>query len=285
MLELIEKNDQLQQRLDELQKKGKTVGFVPTLGALHQGHMSLISKALKLSDFVVCSIFVNPTQFNEKADFERYPRPLKDDVKLLKKNGCHFLFIPSVQEIYPKNHKKYTLRLGSLAKVMEGANRPGHFAGVVEVVHRLFSIIKPNFAFFGEKDFQQLSILQFMVKKAKLNIKIVPCPIIREKDGLAMSSRNRLLKPEHREMAPILHETLQKISKNRKELSPAKIKKWAKDFLKRKGVNVEYIEIAKEEDLKSISSWLKNKPTRVFIVARFGEIRLIDNTPIVYRPK
>jgi len=285
MLELIEKNDQLHQRLDELQKSGKTIGFVPTLGALHQGHMSLISKALKLSDFVVCSIFVNPTQFNEKSDFERYPRPIDEDVKLLKKNGCHFLFIPSVQQIYPKNHKKYTVRLGSLAKVMEGANRPGHFAGVVEVVHRLFTIVKPDFAFFGEKDFQQLSILRFMVKKARLKVKIVPCSIIREKDGLAMSSRNRLLKPEHRKMAPILYKTIQKVSKNKNGLSPAKIKKWAMDFLKSKGVNVEYIEIAKEEDLKSISYWLKTKPIRVFIVARFGEIRLIDNTPIAYRPK
>ena len=285
MLELIKKNDKLHKELDQLRNSGNTIGFVPTLGALHNGHISLINKALEYSDIVVCSIFVNPTQFNEKSDFDRYPRPLSKDMKMLDKNNCHILYLPDEKEIYPKGFKSYAMSLGDLGKVMEGGNRPGHFNGVVEVVHRLLDIVKPDFAFFGEKDFQQLAIIRKLVKTAKLKTEIIPCPIIRESDGLAMSSRNRLLSREQRQKAPILFKVLKKVSKNTKKLSPTKVKQWARELLLKENVSLEYIEIVKEEDLQPINKWYKRKACRVFIAARFGEIRLIDNMVIVYRPK
>ncbi|NND77288.1 MAG: pantoate--beta-alanine ligase [Flavobacteriales bacterium] len=285
MLELIYTNDELDQRLDEFRKKGKKIGFVPTLGALHAGHISLINKSLRTADITVCSIFVNPTQFNEEADYDRYPRTLKSDSAKLRKTKCHFLYYPGRKEVYPKNYKKFKMALDGLDRVMEGAHRPGHFDGVVEVVHRLFSIVKPDYAFFGEKDFQQLSIIQKMVKETKMKVAIVPCKIIREKDGLAMSSRNALLTKNNRAAAPILYKTLKKVSKNMNGLSPFALKNWALDHLKENNVDVEYLEIARSEDLKPVKRWYKKKPCRVFITARFGEIRLIDNVSLEYRPK
>ena len=285
MLELIYTNDELDRQLDELRKKGKKIGFVPTLGALHHGHISLINKSLKTSDVSICSIFVNPTQFNESSDHDRYPRDLEGDSKKLSTTNCHFLYFPDRTEVYPKKYKKFSMDLNGLDKVMEGAHRQGHFDGVVEVVHRLFSIVKPDFAFFGEKDFQQLSIIQKMVKETKMNVEIVPCKIIREKDGLAMSSRNALLTENNRVAAPILYKTLKKVSKNKNGLSPFALKKWAISLLEKKNVDVEYLEIARSEDLKPVKRWYKEKPCRVFITARFGEIRLIDNVSMVYRPK
>ena len=285
MLELIYTNDELNHQLDEIRKKGKKIGFVPTLGALHEGHISLINKSLRTSDITVCSIFVNPTQFNESDDYDRYPRTIKSDSKKLRTTKCHFLYNPDRKEVYPKNYKKFSMDLNGLDKVMEGANRPGHFDGVIEVVHRLFSIVKPDFAFFGEKDFQQLSIIQKMVKETKMNVEIVPCKIIREKDGLAMSSRNALLTKNNRAAAPILFKTLKKVSKNKNGLSPFALKKWAVSFLEKNNVDVEYLEISKSEDLRPVKRWYKVRPCRVFITARFGEIRLIDNVSMDYRPK
>ncbi|MEM7161184.1 MAG: pantoate--beta-alanine ligase [Bacteroidota bacterium] len=285
MPEIIKRNAELKIRLDELRKNGKSIGFVPTLGALHMGHMSLINKALKWADIVVCSIFVNPTQFNEESDFDRYPRPIKEDIALLKKNNCHFLFLPFLEEIYPKNHKKFSMNIGNLGDTMEGANRPGHFEGVIEVVHRLLSIVEPDFAFFGEKDFQQLSIIRLLVQKARFTTQIVPCEIIREKDGLAMSSRNRLLTTSQRSHSPILYKTLKKMALNKQELSPFALKEHFLNYLKTNKVDVEYLEIAREDNLEAIRKWYKTIPCRIFIVARFGAIRLIDNISVAYRPK
>ena len=285
MAEIFRKNDQLKFRIDELRKSGHSVGFVPTLGALHEGHMSLIAKALKETDIVVCSIFVNPSQFNEAQDFKNYPRTIEKDIRLLEKNGCHIVYIPSVKSVYPSNYKAPGILLNGLDEVMEGANRPGHFKGVIEVVYRLFELVNPDKAFFGEKDFQQLTIIRHMVRSKKLPVDIIGCPIIREKDGLAMSSRNRLLTRVNRKKAPILFKALRRAKLNRKKLTPFALKKDISHFLSKEGVDLEYFEIADEEKLHPVKRWFKRKNARAFVTARFGKIRLIDNMRIHYRPK
>lgn len=284
MIEIYKKNDQLKFKIDELRKSGHTIGFVPTLGALHSGHISLISRALNKTDWVVCSIFVNPTQFNDKSDFERYPRTLDSDIDLLKMNGCHMVYTPSVESIYPKNRNTSKVNLNGLDRLMEGAHRPGHFDGVVEVVERLFELVRPHFAFFGEKDFQQLAIIKQLVAEKEIPVEIIGCPIIREKDGLAMSSRNKLLTPQNRTKSGILFKALKKASLNRKELSPKALKNEIRGFLLKNNVDLEYFEIADEKKLHPINRWYKRKKVRAFIAAKFGKIRLIDNLHITYRP-
>ena len=197
----------LQEALKEEHSKGLKVGFVPTMGALHEGHLSLVEKAASLCDIVVVSIFVNPTQFNDKNDLANYPRTLESDLKLLSKVRCEYIFFPSVEEVYPvPDTRKF--EFGILESVMEGAFRPGHFNGVAQVVSRLFEIVLPEKAFFGRKDFQQMAIIKELVHQLNLPIEIVACDIVREKDGLAMSSRNKLLLPEHRNCAQLIYQTL-----------------------------------------------------------------------------
>ena len=187
-----------------------TIGFVPTMGALHEGHISLIETAKKQSDFVIASIFVNPTQFNDKKDLERYPRTEAKDIAMLEANSCDLVFMPDVEDIYPKNdYSGYEIDLNGLDKVMEGKFRDNHFDGVCRIVEKFFRLINPDYAFFGLKDFQQVSIIRYMVKVRGLNVSIYPCPIIREEGGLAMSSRNVLLSPEERTDAQIINQTLQ----------------------------------------------------------------------------
>lgn len=274
----------LQQALQMLPKNQST-GFVPTMGALHEGHLSLVKYAKQASEKVVVSIFVNPTQFDKKEDLVNYPTTLQEDIKLLLKVKCDFLFVPTVDEMYSDKIISKSFGFDGLDKVMEGAHRDGHFDGVGTIVKRLFEIVEPEYAFFGEKDFQQLQIVRKLVEKEKLNIKIVGCPIFREKDGLAMSSRNARLTKSYRREAPFIYQTLQEA----KELFDIKrtdeMLKWIKEaFAEHPTLKLEYISIANESTLLPLSknSAIKDKLNtdqkyRAFIAVFAGDIRLIDN--------
>ncbi len=259
-------------------KKSKTVGFVPTMGALHKGHLSLIKQAKKENDLVIVSIFVNPTQFDNKKDLDKYPITIETDLKLLKKVKCDVVFIPSVKEIYSENIQSQNFDFGGIAHEMEGKFRDGHFDGVGTIVKRLFEIVKPNKAYFGEKDFQQLQIIKKLVEIENLPIEIIGCEIFREKDGLAMSSRNTRLTPEMRTAAPFIYKTLKKAKKKFGTESANKVTEWVvKKFKKHPLLELEYFVIANEKDLKTIIKKEKNQHYRAFLAVFAGEIRLIDN--------
>jgi len=267
----------LQNALKEEHSKGLKVGFVPTMGALHEGHLSLVKKAGSMCDIVVVSIFVNPTQFNDKNDLANYPRTLESDVKLLSTVKCDYIFSPSVEEVYPvPDTRKFDF--GNIETVMEGAFRPGHFNGVAQVVSRLFEIVLPDMAFFGRKDFQQMAVIKNLVHQLNIPVKIVSCDIIREKDGLAMSSRNKLLLPEYRNCAPLIYQTL----KEAKELVGTKTVAEVKEFVVNRInatdlLRVEYFEIVDDTTLMSVGSW-SEAGTKVGCIALYaGKIRLIDN--------
>jgi len=267
----------LQNALKKERLKGLKVGLIPTMGALHAGHMSLVRKAGSLCDIVVVSIFVNPTQFNDKKDLANYPRTLESDIDLLSTLHCDYLFTPSVEEVYPiPDQRKFAF--GNLESVMEGQFRPGHFNGVAQIVSRLFEIVLPDMAFFGRKDFQQMTIIRAMVRQLNYPVEIIPCDIVREIDGLAMSSRNSLLQPEYRECAPLIFRTL----KEAKELSAVKTVAGVKEFVVSQ-INaselliVEYFEIVNDISLKPVVSW-SEEGTKVGCIALYaGKIRLIDN--------
>ncbi len=263
--------------LQQQKNIGKTIGFVPTMGALHEGHLALMRQAKEENDLLVVSIFVNPIQFNKSSDLEKYPRNLEQDKMLLEKVDCDILFAPTVKEMYPEPIvKEYDF--GKLGEVMEGANRPGHFNGVAIVVKRLFDIVIPNKAYFGEKDFQQLAIIKKLVTMEHLDIKIVPCPIIREKDGLAMSSRNERLSAQEREIAPFIHKTLQQAKKMTTNNSVAEVKKWIiNEFKLNDAFALEYFEVSDDIDLQEVKEWQNSKNIMGFVVANMGKIRLIDN--------
>lgn len=266
-----------QSYLNSLREKNKTIGFVPTMGALHQGHLELLSRSKNENDISVCSIFVNPIQFNNPEDLIKYPRTFDDDCSKLESVNCDVLFAPDAKEMYPEeNQKQYDF--GLLEKVMEGKFRPGHFNGVAVVVKLLFDITEPHRAYFGEKDFQQLAIINAMVKQENLNIEIVPCAIVREKDGLAMSSRNVRLTAEERETAPIIYKTLTSVKKKRNTQSIAELNEWAAQQINNvPGMKLEYFEIVDAENLQAIKS-LDESPQTVACVATFlGAVRLIDN--------
>ncbi len=267
----------LQNALKEGHSKGLKVGLVPTMGALHEGHLSLVEKAGSMCDIVVVSIFVNPTQFNDKNDLANYPRTLESDMKLLSTVRCEYIFSPSVEEIYPvPDTRKFDF--GNIETVMEGAFRPGHFNGVAQVVSRLFEIVLPDMAFFGRKDFQQMAVIKNLVCQMNAPIEIVPCDIVREKDGLAMSSRNKLLLPEYRNCVPLIYQTL----KEAKKLVGAKTVSEVKEFVVNRInaidlLRVEYFEIVDDTTLMSVESWSETG-TKVGCIAVYaGKIRLIDN--------
>ena len=263
----------------DLQKSGPdiSVGFVPTMGALHQGHLSLVRQAVAENGVSVVSIFVNPTQFNDPKDLERYPRTLEADLKMLEPTGCSLVFVPSVKEVYPEPDTR-KFNFGKLETVMEGKFRPGHFNGVAQVVSRLFDLVNPDKAYFGLKDFQQLAVIKNMVKQLQLPIEIVPCAIVREESGLAMSSRNELLTAEQKVNAAIISETLF----SAKELIGQKNVQETADWVvaeinKNPYLDVEYFEIVDDKQLQPVKSW-KHKGTKVGCIAVFcGKIRLIDN--------
>ena len=257
--------------------KAGSVGFVPTMGALHKGHLSLVQKAVVENPLVVVSIFVNPTQFNDSKDLERYPRTLDADMKLLETTGCQVVFAPDVTEIYPEpDTRKFDF--GKLDKVMEGTHRPGHFNGVAQVVSRLFEMVQPQKAYFGLKDFQQLAIIKNMVKQLNLPVEIVPCPIIREESGLAMSSRNELLTSVERENASTISKTLFEARELKTGKTVSELEKWvAENINKNPFLKVEYAEIVDDTELQPVKNWDESS-VKILCVAVFcGKIRLIDN--------
>lgn len=267
----------LSDRVESYRRDGKTIGLVATMGALHKGHLSLVEAAVKSCDIVVATIFVNPTQFNDPEDLKRYPRTLDKDIKLLEHLGCNILFAPSVDEMYPEPDTR-KFNFGYIESIMEGPRRPGHFNGVAQIVSKLFTIVKPDKAFFGMKDFQQIAIIKSMAKQLHFNIEIVSCPIVREDDGLAMSSRNMLLDENHRKAAPHIHESLEKSSEIFKTMSPDELKKWIKDEIdKNEYLETEYVEIVNEDTLKITESWNENSNKVVCVAVNAGKIRLIDN--------
>ena len=255
--------------------KGLKIGFVPTMGALHNGHLSLITRAKSENDVVICSIFVNPTQFNESSDFERYPRTLEKDAEMLNSVGCDYLFAPDSAEIYPVPDRT-TYELGGVAEFLEGEHRPGHFNGVASVVKRLFEIVKPHKAYFGLKDYQQYLVIKKLEEKYQLGVDVIGCPIIRSQDGLAMSSRNRLLEEHEAKHALVLNKSLSEARKNiEKGKSPEEVEMEIKEELITKGVDLEYFEIRNAGDLSIPSS--SQEPLVALVAARFGKVRLIDN--------
>lgn len=269
---------EIKKALSEHRSNGSSIGFVPTMGALHQGHVSLVNNAVSNNDIVVVSIFVNPTQFNDKSDLKNYPRTPDADIKLLEKAGVHYIFIPTEQEIYPEPDTRI-FNFGLLEKVMEGEHRPGHFNGVAQVVSKLFDIVNPNRAYFGQKDFQQLAIIRQLVKILNLKIEIVSCPIVRESDGLAMSSRNLLLEPAIREQAPQIFKTLSEGRNKVNKLTVKDLISWVvTNINKNPNLEVEYFSLVDSETLQPVSNWADSNSIIGCIAVRAGKVRLIDNT-------
>jgi pantoate--beta-alanine ligase len=274
-MKIINQIQDLTNYIQDLKLSNKTIGLVPTMGALHKGHMSLIGKARQENDIVVCSVFVNPIQFNNKEDLEKYPRNVEKDALLLEENGCDIMFSPIAQEIY-KEEPTEQFSFGSLENVMEGKQRPGHFNGVAIIVSRLFNWVSPNRAYFGEKDFQQLAIIKNMVSQLGSNVEIVPCPIVREEDGLAMSSRNSRLSQKAREIAPKIHLILQKSATMKDSLSFSQIKTFVvNEFKLIKDFELEYFEIVDDTTLQPISKKGDNGVVGCIAVWLDG-VRLID---------
>lgn len=270
----------IQRFIEEKHNLGLKVGFVPTMGALHDGHLSLINRAKKENDIVVCSVFVNPIQFNNPADLEKYPRTPEKDIEKLQCAGCDAVFMPSAEEMYPEKVEDH-YDFGDLERVMEGACRPGHFNGVAIVVRKLFEIVTPNRAYFGEKDFQQLAIINKMVKDLNMNLEIVPYPIVRENDGLAMSSRNVRLNETERAIAPKIFATLNDAVSKKDSMSPAEMKSYTlAKYAEINEFDVEYVEITDEINLKSIENWNECEHARIFVALQLGPVRLIDNVRI-----
>jgi pantoate--beta-alanine ligase len=262
--------------LADQKKTEKKIGFVPTMGALHDGHLSLIKSSKDLTNLTVCSIFVNPTQFNDPKDLEKYPRPVDDDIEKLKKAGCDVLFMPDVKEMYAEG-ESWHIDLGDLENVLEGKFRPGHYQGVTQIVKKLFDIINPDIAFFGQKDYQQYLVIDAMVRKFAMPVELNMCPIVREKDGLAMSSRNVRLSKKEREQALALSRALEITQKNFQDKTIDELETEAKEFLEKSdGIKLEYFEIADGETLHSTTS--RDSKRIVALVAAFvGNTRLIDN--------
>lgn len=263
--------------LQEQVRQGKTLGFTPTMGALHEGHLELMLQSKDENDLTICSIFVNPIQFNNKEDLKKYPRNLEDDIEKLNSIGCDVLFAPKVEEMYPEEVTKI-YDFGTLDKVMEGEFRPGHFNGVAVVVKLLFDIIEPHKAYFGLKDYQQLAIVRRMVELENLKVEVVPCDIIREDDGLAMSSRNRRLTPEQREVASAIYQNLKMLRSDFNSLKIADLKSRAIDNINMiEGFEVEYLEVVDAKTLMPVEALAENQKLVVCVAAFLGKVRLIDN--------
>ena len=268
---------ELRQAMQQARDAGLSIGLVPTMGALHAGHMSLIDTARKQNDVVVASVFVNPTQFNNPDDLRTYPRTEEADCKMLTEHGCDYAFIPSVEEMYPQEDTR-VFNLGEVADVMEGAMRPGHFNGVAQVVSKLFSMVTPTRAYFGEKDFQQIAVIRRMVQLEGFDLEIVPCPIKREEDGLALSSRNVRLTPEGRKHAPAINRALVQSLTMAQNHTVEDVKKWVVDAVNAEPtLTVEYYEIADALTMQPTDSWDNPNDVVGCITVHCGDVRLIDN--------
>ncbi|MCW3075477.1 MAG: pantoate--beta-alanine ligase [Bacteroidetes bacterium] len=272
------KIDELQYFLVQKKAEKKSIGFVPTMGALHAGHISLINSSKKSCDLTVCSIFVNPTQFNDKKDLERYPKTPERDLEMLKKAACDIVFMPSAQEMYPEKDER-VFDFGYLDKILEGDHRPGHFNGVAQIVSRLFDIVKPDKAFFGSKDYQQVMIIKALVELLHYTTEIVTCPTLRDPDGLAMSSRNTLLNAKEREVAKIIPKLMQEAkSLKDKGKDVTEIKEHIVSELNMRGnYELDYFTICDARTLKELKSFSEAKEHIALIACYVGKIRLIDN--------
>ncbi len=263
--------------LADSKKDGKRIGLVPTMGALHKGHLSLVERCVKENDVCVVSVFVNPTQFNDKHDLEIYPRTLEADCALLEQAGCDFVFAPLVEEMYPEPDTR-TFDFGPVMQVMEGAKRPGHFNGVAQVVSKLFYIVEPDNAYFGEKDFQQIAVIRAMVKQLQIPVQINACPIVREADGLALSSRNTRLTPELRAKAPKIARAMCESLELAKTKSVKEVHDYVVNTLNADpDLEVEYYEIVDGNSLQAIQDWKDTDYAVGCITVYCGEVRLIDN--------
>lgn len=278
-MKLVKTALELEQLLSR-ESNGKSVGFLPTMGALHEGHLTLARRVVKENDIAVCSVFVNPTQFNNKTDLETYPRNIEADAKLLEQTGVKYVFVPDAEEFYTKEEmeNRFQFDFGGLDEVMEGKFRPGHFNGVVQVVSKLFRIVKPQRAYFGEKDFQQLAIIRRMVEVMKFDVEIVACPIVREESGLALSSRNALLTEEQRKLATNIHDVLKESTIFFNQTSVKELHDCAIAAINRHdGLEVEYFDIVDGKTLKSIENWRDSDYVVGCITVYCGKVRLIDN--------
>ncbi len=276
-MKLVHTIQELRAELDIQRKAGKKIGFVPTMGALHEGHASLVRRAVAENEIVVVSVFVNPTQFNDKNDLLKYPRTLEADCELLEKEGAAYVFAPTVEEIYPEPDTRQ-FSYAPLDTVMEGKYRPGHFNGVCQVVSKLFMMIEPDVAYFGEKDFQQLAIIREMVKQMNFPLQIVGCPIVREADGLALSSRNARLSDEQRKQALEISQTLFKSQEYAGSHTVEETLKFVEESIAAaEGLELEYFEIVDGLTLQKIASWEDTDYVVGCITVFCGEVRLIDN--------
>ena len=276
-MEIIHAISRLEEALQGYRREGKTIGFVATMGALHEGHAALVKRSTANNDLCVVSLFVNPTQFNNKEDLQHYPRTMEEDSRLLERIGADILFAPSEDEMYPVPDNR-VFDFGLLDKVMEGRFRPGHFNGVAQIVSKLFTIIRPDKAYFGEKDFQQLAIVREMVKQLQLPVTIVAVPIVREPDGLAMSSRNARLTEQEKKNATQIYRALRESSQMTDTMTPARLTDWVIAQINSvPGLSVEYFEIVDGDSLQLISSWNDTGYIVGCIAVYCGAVRLIDN--------
>ena len=276
-MEVVTKIADLQKKIAEIRTNGGTVGLVPTMGALHNGHLELVKRCVAENSICVVSVFVNPTQFNDKNDLLHYPRTLDADCKLLESAGCAIAFAPEVEEMYPVEDTR-VFNLGAVAEVMEGKYRPGHFNGVCQIVSKLFDAVQPDRAYFGEKDFQQLAIIREMVRQMDYKLEIVGCPIVREEDGLALSSRNKRLSARERENALNISQTLFKSRTFAASHTVSETQKMVEEAIEdAPGLRLEYFEIVDGNTLQKVSSWEDSLYVVGCITVFCGEVRLIDN--------
>lgn len=274
-VKVIHSSQELKQFRAELRKKSLTLGFVPTMGALHEGHVSLIEKSCLENDFTLVSIFVNPKQFNSSEDLEKYPRDLESDIDLLEDVSNCIVFAPKESDLYPENDPYVAMNLGRIGRVLEGAFRPGHFEGVVHVVHNLFSLVEANRAYFGQKDFQQLAIIRLLTKHFGFQTEIISCPTVREASGLAMSSRNMRLTEQEREDALMIIRVLRYVASMKKKKSVQAALSEAQQLFSTGNLRLEYLALVDPETLSEIDDWQENQIC--CIAAHCGSVRLIDN--------
>ncbi len=279
-MKVINKTSDLQAIIEQLKNDGKSIGLVPTMGALHKGHLSLVKNSISNNDITVVSIFVNPTQFNNPNDLASYPRTVDKDLELLQTVGCDVVFAPEADDIYSKSEtdSRFEFDFEGLDKVMEGKFRPGHFNGVVQIVSKLFDLVRPNRAYFGEKDFQQLAIIRLMTRRYNLPIEIVPCPIVREDSGLALSSRNSLLKDNEKQVASHIYAVLNESRQFVPQTEVEELKQCVIAAIEQKPeLKVEYFDIVDGHTLKSIGKWDESDYVVGCITVFCGDVRLIDN--------
>ena len=274
-METITNSEELRRALGSRDRSG--IGFVPTMGALHAGHRSLVERARRECATVVVSVFVNPTQFNDKTDLKNYPRTPEADLRLLEEVGADYVFMPSVEEVYPEPDTR-TFDFGMIDKVMEGATRPGHFNGVAQVVSRLFDLVKPAKAYFGEKDFQQIAVIREMVRQLRIPVEIIPCPIVRGEDGLALSSRNTLLDTDHRTAAPYINKVLKAAVEKSHQTTPDQLAAWVTAQVESNPLlKVIYFQVVDAATMQQVRTWEESPAIQGCIAVQAGDIRLIDN--------